>query len=83
MCYLQPPPKDPPWFTDDKCHMSVCAGVIVITKSLCAMKGASCPAVSMFCFSDETLVLLSVVFTSVSQVIRVCFGVVLLCLVIG
>lgn len=38
-----PPPKDPPWFTDDKCHMSVCAGALVLTKSMCFMKGAICP----------------------------------------
>ena len=45
--WSQPPPKDPPWFTDDKCHMSVCAGAFVLTKSLCVMKGASCPQVSL------------------------------------
>lgn len=39
-----PPPKDPPWFTDDKCHMSICAGALVLTKSLCALKGVACPA---------------------------------------
>ncbi|XP_029208753.1 uncharacterized protein LOC114972425 [Acropora millepora] len=38
-----PPPKDPPWFTDDKCHMSICAGAMVITKSLCMLKGIVCP----------------------------------------
>ncbi|CAH3171872.1 unnamed protein product, partial [Porites lobata] len=37
-----PPPKDPPWFTDDMCHMSICAGAFVLTKSLCMTKGASC-----------------------------------------
>jgi len=43
--FLQPPPKDPPWFTDDKCHMSICAGAMVITKSLCMLKGIVCPPV--------------------------------------
>lgn len=37
-----PPPKDPPWFTDDMCHLSVCAGAMVLTKSMCVMKGALC-----------------------------------------
>lgn len=51
LCFVfflsQPPPKDPPWFTDDKCHMSVCAGALVLTKSMCFMKGAICPEVSL------------------------------------
>jgi len=31
--------------------MSVCAGALVLTKSLCSMKGASCPEVSLTQFT--------------------------------
>ncbi|CAH3107258.1 unnamed protein product, partial [Pocillopora meandrina] len=37
-----PIPKDPPWFTDDMCHLSACLGLMVLTKSMCFTKGTSC-----------------------------------------
>ncbi|EDO37600.1 predicted protein [Nematostella vectensis] len=39
-----PPPNGAPWPTDDKCHLSICTGAGVLTKSIgCMLKGAACP----------------------------------------
>lgn len=65
--WSQPPPKDPPWFTDDKCHMSVCAGALVLTKSMCFMKGASCPEVSLTYFFREHFTLSSWIYGSLKS----------------
>lgn len=43
-----PLPKDPPWFTDDMCHLSVCLGLMVLTKSMCFTKGSSCGELNHF-----------------------------------